>query len=233
MAPVHSAEQPRPSEDRRFTGTDLSPATSVSAVGSVGDNAQATVAAASQGLGHQTPLSVERVTPPPAHPVANPVERIVVQQVTRALVRRNENGDRSLVIRLTPPELGTVRVEITERDGQLTARLHADDPAVRQALDRLLPQVRSDLRSADSPLQQISLETSGNSGQAPDGRGFDGRGSPQQSPQQRSDQAGNNPRGRRGERAVFSLNGGVAPVEAEPQLVARQRVATGLVDTVA
>lgn len=228
-------ELPKPTEERRFSGIEAVGASTAAPLGGVGASEQTaatTVAAAAAAL-HQTAQSTERAVAAPAAPVvANPVERVVVQQVSRALIRRNDNGDRSLVIRLTPPELGTVRVEITERDGQLTARIHADDPAVRQALERLLPQVRSDLRSADSSLQHISLEPAGSSAQNFDGRGFDGRGSPQQSPQQRSDQASNQ-RGRRGDRPVFSLAGGIAPLEAEPVGSVRPRVASGLIDTLA
>ena len=226
---------PKPTEERRFSGIEAVGGNTAAAVGGVGANEQtaATTLAAAAAAIHQTaPSTASAVATPAAPVVANPVERVVVQQVSRALIRRNDNGDRSLVIRLTPPELGTVRVEITERDGQLTARIHADDPAVRQALERLLPQVRSDLRSADSSLQQISLEPAGSSAQNFDGRGFDGRGSPQQSPQQRSDQASNQ-RGRRGDRPVFSLSGGVAAVEPEPLSSVRPRVASGLVDTLA
>ncbi len=158
----------------------------------------------------------------------NPVERIVAHQVVRAVARHPEGGDRSLVIRLTPPELGTVRVEIQERDGQLTARLHADDPAVRQALDRLLPQMRSDLRLSDAPLQQITVSSGTATDQGFDGRGFDGRGA-----QAHPDAGRQSGRQRRGDRPVFSLDAEVAAVTAPVALPGRTRVASGRVDALA
>jgi hypothetical protein len=177
---------------------------------------------------------------PPAAPVGaspasqsvpqlpNPVERIVAHQVVRAVARHSGGGDRSLVIRLTPPELGTVRVEIQERDGQLTARLHADDPAVRQALDRLLPQMRSDLRLSDAPLQQITVSSGTATDQGFDGRGFDGRGA-----QDHPDAGRQSGRQRRGDRPVFSLEADAVAVTAPTSLPGRTRTASGLVDAMA
>lgn len=92
---------------------------------------------------------------PPA-PVANPMERAVAQQVSRALLREGADGLR-LTLRLTPPELGTVRIEIVERAGILQAHIHAEDDAVRVALERQLPQLRQDLRSHDAPVRDVHL----------------------------------------------------------------------------
>jgi len=88
----------------------------------------------------------------------NPVERAIANQVERALLRTDHaNGGRMLVLRITPPELGTVRIEVSERAGQLTARVYADDAAVRVAIERFLPQIRQDLRSYDAPIRDVVL----------------------------------------------------------------------------
>jgi len=127
---------------------------------------------------------------PVATPLPNPLERSIARQIAQQVAAattatgsaRKPVGDASLIIRLTPPELGTVRIELSLRDGQLTVRMHADDPAVRQALERMLPALRADLRVADSVVQQITVEPS------PRERGGEERGSGHQSQQQQSQQ---------------------------------------------
>ena len=46
-------------------------------------------------------------------------------------MRNLTDGQRSLTLRLTPPELGTVRIEIVEQAGRLSVRLGAEDDSVR------------------------------------------------------------------------------------------------------
>jgi flagellar hook-length control protein FliK len=90
-------------------------------------------------------------------PPANPMEKAVANQVSRSLVQNLPGGDRLLVVRLTPPELGTVRVEVVEHQGTLTAHLHAEDDGVRLAIEHYLPTMRAELRAHDAPIREISL----------------------------------------------------------------------------
>ena len=87
----------------------------------------------------------------------NAMEKALSHQVSKALIQNMPNGDRVLVMRLTPPELGTVKIEVIERMGVLTAKLHAEDDGVRLALERFLPSMRQDLRASDAPIREISL----------------------------------------------------------------------------
>jgi flagellar hook-length control protein FliK len=97
--------------------------------------------------------------PPASRPEANPLERAVAHQVSRAIVQHLPDGGARMVMRLTPPELGTVRIEFISRDGMVTARLMAEDEGVRQALDRALPHIRAEVRS-DHPGVDISVDRS-------------------------------------------------------------------------
>ncbi len=87
----------------------------------------------------------------------NAMEKAVTHQVQRALVQHLPTGERMMVLRMTPPELGTVRIEVIERNGVLSARLQAEDESVRVALERFLPGMRSELRSSDAPIREITL----------------------------------------------------------------------------
>ena len=167
---------------------------------------------------------------PPAQP--NPMEKAVVQQIGRALVKIDAQGERHIVLRLTPTELGTVRIELRERDGQITAHLRAEDPAVGRSIERLLPQLRQDLRSGDSHLADVVVERHPRSvaeneaardRQPNDGRGW-GSGQEQGQSQRES-------RNRRDpDSPLFSLEDDTLALASEPIPIARPRVvrSTGL-----
>jgi flagellar hook-length control protein FliK len=111
-------------------------------------------------LSPATTPSPSPVSTPVLAPAALPtaVDRIITHQVVHGLQRQRPDADRSLMIRLTPPELGTVRVLLREEDGQIHARILAEDPAVRQALQRELPHLLRDLRVADAPVASVAVE---------------------------------------------------------------------------
>jgi flagellar hook-length control protein FliK len=108
-------------------------------------------------------LRSEPVSLPRSEPVVrsepNPVERAVAHQVSRAIIQHLPDGGARMVMRLTPPELGTVRIEFLMRDGVVTARLLAEDDGVRQALDRALPQMRNEVRT-EHPTVDITVDRS-------------------------------------------------------------------------
>jgi flagellar hook-length control protein FliK len=130
----------------------------------------------------------------------NAMEKALSHQVSKALVQNMPNGDRVLVMRLTPPELGTVKIEVIERMGVLTAKLHAEDDGVRLALERFLPSMRQDLRASDAPIRELSL-----SDQTQFQRSF-ADGQNQQQQQQQDADSSNNRRSRTDE-PRFSLDG--------------------------
>ena len=157
--------------------------------------------------GDRGPARIEAPAAPPVPPgesarVANAMDRAVAGQVSRAILTRGADGERMLVLRLTPPELGTVRIEVVERAGVMTARIHAEDDAVRSALERSLPQLRQDLRANDAPVRDVSLADAWN--------GFANR-------QGRNDGSSGRERRQRDDDApAFALDG-VGPTRAIPR----------------
>ncbi len=146
----------------------------------------------------------------------NPLDRAVAQQVSRAIVQHLPDGGTCMVMRLTPPELGTVRIEFLSRDGMVTARLMADDEGVRQALDRALPHIRAEVRG-DHPTLDITVDRSDQRQAWSDG----------QARHERRDASRNGQaRRRREDEPVFAIDGVEpaampAPVRAAPQLGGR------------
>ena len=88
----------------------------------------------------------------------NPLDRVVAHQVSQQLTRSISDQQRVLTIRLTPPELGTVKVQVVEQaGGTLRVTLQAEDDGVRAALERSLPHMRQELRHQDSMVRDIQL----------------------------------------------------------------------------
>ena len=123
------------------------------------DGSSLAIAAAPRAEPFAAVLRSEAAQPATGRSEPNPLERAVAHQVSRAIVQHLPDGGARMVMRLTPPELGTVRIEFISRDGMVTARLMAEDEGVRQALDRALPHIRAEVRS-DHPTIDISVDRS-------------------------------------------------------------------------
>jgi flagellar hook-length control protein FliK len=109
------------------------------------------------------------------------------ERLTRALVDSHQAG-RPLHVRLHPPELGVLQIELSDRGGGLTARLDVETTAARQAILEQLPQLRDALTHAGHQIERIDVYLSEsaegrpqhNNGRHPHGR-FGDPGSQQQS----------------------------------------------------
>ena len=191
-----------------------------------GDASSQAIAAAPRAEPFAAVLRSEAAQPATGRTEPNPLERAVAHQVSRAIVQHLPDGGARMVMRLTPPELGTVRIEFISRDGMVTARLMAEDEGVRQALDRALPHIRADVRS-DHPSVDISVDRS-------DQRQAWGEGHARQ--ERRDEPRTGQGRRRRDDEPLFSVDGvepavGPTPVRAAQQLGGR--VGPTLVDALA
>jgi len=81
----------------------------------------------------------------------------MVDRVATAL-RTAHQSQRELRIRLTPPELGTVRIEISSRGGTLTARLEVETAAAQQAIQQNLSLLRDALAQHGTNLERIDIQ---------------------------------------------------------------------------
>jgi len=100
------------------------------------------------------------VRPAGSAPEAGQVDRArFVQRVARAF---EAMGGRQGVVRLRlhPPELGSLRLEIQVRGGMMHARVEAENAAVRNLLLDQLPQLRDRLAQQDIKIQQFDVALS-------------------------------------------------------------------------
>ena len=80
-----------------------------------------------------------------------------VQRVAGAFRALNEHNH-TLRLKLSPPELGSLRIEITVRNGQMSARLEAETPEARNLLLDHLPALRERLAGQEIKIQQFHVE---------------------------------------------------------------------------
>ena len=80
----------------------------------------------------------------------------LVQRVARAFHSIGEEGG-EMQLRLRPPELGSMRLEIAVRDGVMTAHLETETAAARNVLLDNLPQLRDRLAEQNVKVDRFDV----------------------------------------------------------------------------
>ncbi len=94
-----------------------------------------------------------------------------VQRVARA-VQSADSQNGPVRIRLSPPELGAMKIEVTVRDGVMSAKVETETPQARTALMDNLPQLRERLAEQNIKVERfdVDLMNQQSSGGTPDQR---------------------------------------------------------------
>jgi flagellar hook-length control protein FliK len=99
-----------------------------------------------------------------AQPLPVPEQEATQDQANVARVVRgmqgalNQQGG-SVTLRLTPPELGTVRIELALMQGTVNARFHTETESVRQLLTEQLAQLRAGLERQGLNVERLVVQT--------------------------------------------------------------------------
>jgi len=80
-----------------------------------------------------------------------------VSRVARAIHTAQERGG-PLQIRLSPPELGAMRMELSVKQGTLTATIETDNAAARQVLLENLPALRERLAEQNVKIERFDVD---------------------------------------------------------------------------
>ncbi len=161
-------------------------------------------AATKQGEHADRPTNAERATRAPGSEQADRVR--FVQRVARAFESAAERGG-TVRLRLHPPELGSLRIELTIRNGRMNARLEAETEAARNLIVDNLPALRQRLAEHQIRVERFDVDWGGR----PTGN----------LPQQSQDGAGRQP-GRAGFKPLSELGSrGGAAAPPVPQAVPR------------
>jgi len=126
------------------TSAALGETETASAVGNRAEGSHAARSAASTGRQAETP--------------SDQADRVrFVQRVARAFEAANDRGGH-VRLRLHPPELGSLRVELTIRNGVMNARVEAESSAAQSLLLENLPALRERLAEHDIKVQRFDVD---------------------------------------------------------------------------
>ncbi|WP_158545520.1 flagellar hook-length control protein FliK [Bremerella cremea] len=93
-------------------------------------------------------------------PQLDPKQQIrLINRVARAV--ETTPAGQSIKIRLNPSELGQLKVEIKIEQGNMIAKIEAENPATRQVLLQHLPQLRERLAESNINVQQFDVDVMG------------------------------------------------------------------------
>ena len=98
-----------------------------------------------------------------ARPASSPAESDQVDQTrfvrrVAGAFRAMGNREGSVRVRLSPPELGSLRLNISVRDGAMAARVEAETSAARNLLLDNLPALRDRLAQQDIKIEQFDVD---------------------------------------------------------------------------
>jgi len=74
------------------------------------------------------------------------------------LVQSAEAGDQKLQVRLTPPQLGSLNIEVTKVDGVVTAKLEVQSAAAQQVLLEHLTGLKESLSQQGNVVERIEIQ---------------------------------------------------------------------------
>jgi flagellar hook-length control protein FliK len=86
------------------------------------------------------------------------VDRVrLIQRVAKAVQTAQDRGG-TLRLRLTPPELGALKIELIMRDGALSAKLEAETPAAKTVILENLSALRERLTALDIKIERFDVD---------------------------------------------------------------------------
>jgi flagellar hook-length control protein FliK len=105
-------------------------------------------------------------------------------------MRAAQQRDGRVQVRLAPPELGSLRIELSVQNGVMAARLEAETPAARTALLDNLPALRERLAEQNIRVEKFDVDVRS------DSRGSGGNNEPHDRPTDHGDSGSQERRGR-------------------------------------
>ena len=94
-------------------------------------------------------------------PAASPNNSVFLSQlIEKAEMLKTNDGKKILTMKLDPKELGKMEMELTSRDGNLTARISAESELAKIKLEQLSQQIKEHLNEQGINLKEITVDIS-------------------------------------------------------------------------
>ncbi|HEX6963161.1 MAG TPA: flagellar hook-length control protein FliK [Lacipirellula sp.] len=159
--------------------------TATGAVEATSSNASATEAVAAAPSQQRTAATLDRLAAASMRRGDNAssaeggptIDRPRFLQRVEGALRAAQQRDGRVQVRLAPPELGSLRIELSVQNGAMTAKLEAETPAARTALLDNLPALRDRLAEQNIRVEKFDVDIrrdsqgSGGQGNLPDNTG--------------------------------------------------------------
>ena len=94
----------------------------------------------------------------------------VVQQIAGQVVLHKAGDTSTLTVHLNPPELGTIKLNVTSESGVLTTEIQSQNASVRSLLEVHIPALRDALSNAGIEVSAFNVSAGGDFGQLSQGR---------------------------------------------------------------
>jgi flagellar hook-length control protein FliK len=121
-------------------------------------------AAANSSATAKGAVGAQSTAPSTSGSATGEVDRVrFLQRVSSAFQAADEQGGQ-IKLRLSPPDLGSMRLELTVRDGVMTAHVQTETDAARTLLLDHLPQLRDRLADHNIKIDQFDVELMNQSG---------------------------------------------------------------------
>jgi len=89
------------------------------------------------------------------------VPETLVRRVESAVLMMLDRHDNRLTVKLHPPELGRVQIELQIRNGGAEVRIHTENPLVREVVLSNLEQLRNNIENSGYLLNRLDVEVGG------------------------------------------------------------------------
>ena len=89
----------------------------------------------------------------------------VVPQIVKQAVYENANGRSSMMIKLDPPSLGTVKLEMVYQNEQLVARMIVAGDSAKQVIEQRLPELHQSLLNQGIQVAKLEVHAAGSTSQ--------------------------------------------------------------------
>ncbi len=83
------------------------------------------------------------------------------QNVENSIKFMLANGENRISLKLYPPELGRVEVELSIKDNKISAKINTENVAVKEVIQSNLDQLKSNLQNAGTTIHKMDVEVGG------------------------------------------------------------------------
>ncbi|MEM6459842.1 MAG: flagellar hook-length control protein FliK [Planctomycetota bacterium] len=96
----------------------------------------------------------------------NPTDTLNAARINRGLANAVNQQGGNVTLRLTPPEMGTVRISLNLQGTAVSAQFHAETDAAQRLLTQQLSQLRASLESQGLQVERLGVQALGGSSNA-------------------------------------------------------------------